>query len=126
MDDKYCKDILNLYIILYMYSLVSLLSNICYSTVTVESISSYKRVKNNVIVTPCSVSLAIRQSPDKTGYLTQHRKPPRFKGIHLSKHDIVNIILINLSKHNIVNIILIKVINLSNICLELHKLATGL
>ena len=36
-----------------------------------------------VIVTPCSVSLAIRQSPDKTGYLTQHRKPPRFKGKHL-------------------------------------------
>ena len=25
---------------------------------------------NNVIVTPCSVSLAIRQKPDKTGYLT--------------------------------------------------------
>ena len=35
---------------------------------------------NNVIVTTCSVSLAIRQIPDKTGYLTQQWKPPRFKG----------------------------------------------
>ena len=32
----------------------------------------------NVIVTPCSVPLAIRQSPCKKGFLTQHRKPPRF------------------------------------------------
>ena len=31
--------------------------------------------RNNVIVTPCSVSLAIRQSPDIIGYLTQHQKP---------------------------------------------------
>ena len=36
--------------------------------------------KNYVIVTPCSVSLAIRQSPYTKGYLTQHWKPPRFKG----------------------------------------------
>ena len=36
--------------------------------VTVERISSYKLVKtiNNVIVTPCSVSLAIGQSPSRT------------------------------------------------------------
>ena len=32
----------------------------------------------NVIVTPCSVSLAIRQSPCMKGHLTQHRKHPRF------------------------------------------------
>ena len=44
---------------------------VCYSIVTVE---------HNVIVTFCSVSLAIRQSPDTTGYLSQHRKHPRFKG----------------------------------------------
>ena len=35
-------------------------------------------VTNSVIVTPCSVSSAIRQSPYTKGYLTQHRKPPRF------------------------------------------------
>ena len=40
-----------------------------------------------VIVTPCSVSLAIRQSPSRTGHLNQHWKPPRFKlvGILMSK-----------------------------------------
>ena len=31
-------------------------------------------------ITPCSVSLAIRQSPGTKGHLTQHLKPPRFKG----------------------------------------------
>ena len=25
------------------------------------------------------IALGIRQSQDRTGYLTQHRKPPRFK-----------------------------------------------
>ena len=33
---------------------------------------------HNVIVTPCSVSLATRLSPYTKGYLTQHWKPPRF------------------------------------------------
>ena len=45
--------------------------NLCYSIVTVEHISFYKLVNTkNVIVTPCCVSLAIRQSPDRTGYQT--------------------------------------------------------
>ena len=35
---------------------------------------------NNVIVTPCSISFAIRQSPDRKGHFTQHQKPQRFKG----------------------------------------------
>ena len=39
--------------------------------------------KNNVIITPCSVSLAIRLSPYTNGHLTHHRKHPRFKGQHL-------------------------------------------
>ena len=35
----------------------------------------YLNIKvNNVIVTPCSVSSAIRQSPYTKGYLTQHQK----------------------------------------------------
>ena len=38
---------------------------------------------HNVIVTPCSISLAIRHSPRRTGHLTRHRKPPRFKGWHV-------------------------------------------
>ena len=38
------------------------------------------KIINNIIVTPCSDSLAIRQSPSKTGHLTQQWKPPRFKG----------------------------------------------
>ena len=38
------------------------------------------KIINNVIVTPCPISLAIRQSPSRSGHLTQHRKPPRFKG----------------------------------------------
>ena len=37
---------------------------------------------NDVIVTPCSVSLAIRKSPNRTGHLIQHWKPLRFKGKH--------------------------------------------
>ena len=60
---------------------------------TVERISSYKLVKTKsikvlnqtqhvVIVTPCSISLAIRQSPYTKGHITHHGKPPRIKGKH--------------------------------------------
>ena len=42
-----------------------------------------KNSLNIVIVTPCSISLAIRQSPYTKGHLTQYRKPLRFKGWHI-------------------------------------------
>ena len=51
---------------------------LCYSIVTVEHIRKLQTY--NVIVTPCSVSLAIRQRSYTKGYLTHHWKPPRFKG----------------------------------------------
>ena len=35
-----------------------------------------------VIVTPCSISIVIRQSPYTKGHLTRPHKPPRFKGQH--------------------------------------------
>ena len=45
------------------------------------ALRSFGANRNNVIGTPCFIiSLAIRQSPHKKGYLTQHRKPPRIKG----------------------------------------------
>ena len=43
-----------------------------------------------VKVTSCSVSLAIMQSPYTKVHLTQHRKPPRFKGQHIFKTKMIS------------------------------------
>ena len=47
-----------------------------------KSMQNTSQIINNLIVAPCFVSLAIRQSPCTKGHLTQHRKPPRFNGQH--------------------------------------------
>ena len=57
------------------YEITTTIIDLCFSIMTVEDISSYRHVN-----TPCSISLAIRHSPDRKGHLTQNWKPPRFKG----------------------------------------------
>ena len=50
-----------------------------YLNTSKNNMSCYTHFRT-IPLTPCSVSLAIRQSPYKKGHLTQHQKPPRFKG----------------------------------------------
>ena len=50
------------------------------SQIALRSFGANRKIYN-VIVTPSSVSLAIRQSPDKTGYLTQQRKTSEIQGL---------------------------------------------